>query len=99
MPFYKPLFAEVVTPNTILLTVLVALYELVIEGLIFSKGLYVKIGLIGDMFFNLLLAPMWIGQTVFNLILVALHLPLFKYDFPPLFTHWWKQRQLHHPQG
>ncbi len=21
------------------------------------------------------------------------------YDFPPLFAQWWKQRQLHHPQG
>jgi len=98
VPFYKPLFVNFVTPNAVLLTVLVALYELALGGLILSKGRYVKIGLIGGMLFNLLLAPMWIGQTIFNLILAALHVPLFRYDFPPLFAHWWKQRQLHHPQ-
>jgi hypothetical protein len=97
--FYKPLFAEVVTPKAVLLTVLVAVYELVIGRLIWSSGRAVTIGLIGGMLFNLLLAPMWIGQTIFNLLLAALHVPLFRYDFPPLFDHWWMQRLLHHPQG
>ena len=99
VPFYKPLFAEVVTPNAVLLTVLVAVYELVIGGLILSAGRAVKIGLLGGILFNLLLAPMWIGQTICNLLLAALHVPLIRYDFPPLFAQWWKQRPRHHPQG
>jgi hypothetical protein len=99
VPFYKPLFAEFVTPNALLLTVLVALYELLIGGLIWSSGRAVKIGLFGGMLFNLLLAPMWIGQTIPNLLLAALHLPLFRYDFPPLFAHPWRRRQLSPLQG
>lgn len=82
IPFYKTLFTKIVTPNALPLTVLVALYELVIGGLILSRGRLVKIGLVGGVIFNVLIAPMWIGQAIFNLILVVLHLPLFKYDFP-----------------
>ncbi len=89
VPFYKPFFAEIVTPNALLLTVLVALYELLIGGLIWSSGRAVKIGLLGGILFNILIAPMWSGQAVFNLILAALHVPLFKYNFPPLFAHKW----------
>jgi len=80
VPFYKPLFAEFVTPNAMLLTVLVALFELAIGVLIWSSGRYVKLGLFAGMLFNLLLAPMWIGQTVFNLVLAALHVPLLRQD-------------------
>jgi hypothetical protein len=98
LPFYKPLFAEVVTPNAVLLTVLVALYELVIGGLIWSSGRAFRIGLLGGMLFNVLLAPMWIGQTICNLLLAALHVPLLRYDFPPLLAQWWKQGPRHHPQ-
>lgn len=90
VPFYKPLFAKIVTPHAVLLTVLVALYEFLIGGLICSSGRTVKIGLLGGMLFNLLLAPMWIGQIVPNLLLAALHLPFFRYDFPSLFARRWR---------
>jgi hypothetical protein len=83
---YRPLFVNAVTPNAALLTVLVALYELALGILIWSSGKYMKIGLIGGMLFNLLLAPMWIGQTIFNLILAVAHVPLLRYEFAPLFT-------------
>jgi hypothetical protein len=86
VPFYKPLFAEFVTLNAMLLTVLVALYELVIGGLLFSKERYVKLGLLAGMLFNILLAPMWIGQTVFNLVLAALHVLLFRQEDQALAT-------------
>jgi len=48
--------------------------------LIWSSGRYVKLGLFAGMLLNLLLAPMWIGQTVFNLVLAALHVPLLRQD-------------------
>ena len=89
---YTLLFAYNVTPNAVALTVFVALYELFIGGLILSKGRYVKLGLIGGIFFNLLLAPMWIGQTIFNIIFAAVHIPLFRYDFPPLFARGLKEK-------
>jgi len=48
---------------------------------ILRKGIAVKLGLMGGILFNLLLAPMWIGQTFFNLMLAALQVPLLWHDF------------------
>jgi len=79
----------------ILLTVLVALYKLTIGGLILSQRRYVKLGLIGGILFNILLAPMWIGQAIFNLVFGALHVPLFRYEFLP---YGLKEKQLNPPQ-
>ena len=81
IPLYKTFFKEVVTPHAPLMTALVVLYELTIGVLLLHKGIAVKLGLIGGILFNLLLAPMWIGQTFFNLLLAALHVPLLWHDF------------------
>jgi hypothetical protein len=86
IPFYKTFFRDVVTPYAPFLTALVALYEITLGVLILSRGIAVKIGLLGGIFFNLLLAPMWIGQTFPNLLLAVLHVPLLWQDFKTPFV-------------
>lgn len=78
------------------MTALVVLYELTIGVLLLHKGIAVKLGLIGGILFNLLLAPMWIGQTFFNLLLAGLHVPLLWHDFEKPLIFWRLPHQADH---
>jgi hypothetical protein len=83
IPLYRNLWQTLVVPYLRFWLVLVVLLELTLGILILSKGIWVKVGLVGAIVFFLFLVPFWwegaaIINIVFALILV---LPLrYNYD-------------------
>lgn len=63
LPVYKDLWRVVVAPNLPVLLVLLILFEFSIGVLILSKGIGVKLGLLGGLLFNLFLVPLqFVGE-------------------------------------
>jgi len=60
-----------VAPNLPVLLVLLILFEFSIGVLILSKGIGVKLGLLGGLLFNLFLVPLQFVRGIPNLLLAA----------------------------
>ncbi|MBM3133997.1 MAG: hypothetical protein FJZ89_01645 [Chloroflexi bacterium] len=81
LPVYKDLWRVVVAPHLPVLLVLLILFEFSIGVLILSKGLGVKLGLLGGLLFNLFLVPLQFVGGMPNLLLAAIQAYLLTKDY------------------
>ncbi len=81
LPVYKDLWRVVVAPHLPLLLVLLILFEFSSGVLILSKGLGVKLGLLGGLLFNLFLVPLQFVGGMPNLLLAAVQAYLLTKDY------------------
>jgi hypothetical protein len=82
LPVYRWFFVEVVAENVRFWVPLAAAGEVLLGALLLARGRAVKVGVLLSILFQLLLAPMWIGQTLPNLVLAVVQLPLLRPRYP-----------------
>lgn len=80
LPVYRILFGSFVPQNAPLFAAVIAVVELILGVLIFSRGQAVKLGLLFSAIFQILLVPLG-DWGIINLLLAAMALMLLQYDF------------------
>lgn len=85
LPFYRDVWYDLIVPNLFWWVVLLIGFELTVGALLLSKGIFVKVGLIGAIVFCLALVPAN-PQTLYNIILAGLLAPLLFSNYQ--FTAW-----------
>jgi hypothetical protein len=78
LPGYRWFFVEVVAQDARFWVPVASAGEVLLGVLLLARGRAVKLGVLLSILFQLLLAPMWIGQTLANLLLAAVQLPLLR---------------------
>ena len=84
LPIYDQWWHDIVMPNLTLFLWVLVLFEVLIGFLLLGHGLYVKVGLIGALFFTMLLMPAN-PFTLLNIIFVVLCAALLGYDYETSF--------------
>lgn len=82
LPGYRGFFVDVVAQNAWFWVPLAVAGEIILGVLLLARGRLVRIGIVLSIAFQLLLAPMWIGQAVINLLLAIVQVPLLRVAYP-----------------
>jgi hypothetical protein len=78
LPGYRSFFVDVVAQNAWFWVPLAVAGEIILGILLLARGPVVRIGIALSIVFQLLLAPMWIGQAFINLLLAIVQVPLLR---------------------
>ena len=82
IPLYHELWQSLVMPYLEFWLRLTVLSELTMGILILSKGVWVKVGLVGSILFFLFLVPFWWeGGAIINIVFVVIVALLLRYDY------------------
>lgn len=80
LPLYSSLFDSITWYNGVLFALSLAVIQAVLGWLILNRGEYARLGMIGSLAFQLLVAPLgWWG--IINVLLALVHVPLLEQDF------------------
>lgn len=82
LPGYRWFFVDVVAQNAWFWVPLAVAGEIILGVLLLARGRLVRIGIALSIVFQLLLAPMWIGQAFINLLLAVAQVPLLRPSYP-----------------
>lgn len=82
LPGYRWFFVDVVAQNAWFWVPLAVAGEIILGILLLTRGRLVRIGIALSILFQLLLAPMWIGQAFINIVLAILQVPLLRGAYP-----------------
>ena len=82
IPLYQSLWRSVVVPYLRFWLLLTVVFELTMGILILSKGLWVKVGMVGAILFFLFLVPFWWeGGAIINIVFAVILVLLLRYDY------------------
>ncbi len=71
LPLYRILTERIIAVNPLLFGILLIIFEIIMGCFLLSKGIWVKLGLIGTMIFVLMLVPIALEQIVWAAVIVA----------------------------
>lgn len=93
--FYVNFIEDVVIPNGEVFTATLAVFELLVGGLILAKGMYAKVGLIASLIFTVALIPAIVPYTYVNILLALIPIMLFRNKLDESVPHYLNDKRKH----